>query len=787
MSRTVAAIAIISIATLAARAQSLDPSPIHGRVLAADSGDPLPHARVVLFNDELSVSSVFSDRDGRFALPLSPTGRYRVSVTKPGYTTATIFRADATRTDGVDVRLPRSCAISGRVVDAFGEPVVGVPVSANLRGRGNEAGPVVKTVQTDDLGEYRLGGLAEGSFVVTVNVMQMDSQGNATRTPTYYPGVPAFADAEVISLRAGDQRASLDFTGVSNGPTFFTVSGQITQAGQTIQAAEIRLLPPTPLSGAPAAETGTGTIRGRVTRSDGVPLSRAAVTTMLQVNRTSGVRLDVLRSAFTEEDGRFEFSGLPGGTYRIIANKHGYMGMAYGGRLSSDPGMSIALGANESRSVDIVLPRYSSMTGHIVDEFGDAVEGIQIDVAQIRFQAGRRRLVGVDGAVGETNDLGRYRVSGMQPGQYVVRAVVGQVTPFHPTPDLPGYTTTYFPGTPNAAEAQLVSVGISQDLAGVDLALEQVPTALITGRRLASNGDPLGGLLVLVPSYRSGAIITPPVGARTYPDGRFEFPNVPPGDYVIQADTGRRNPFREGEFASRFVTVNGSDVTDVLLQASSGSTISGHVRSAGDEPPAARPSVVAARADPDRTPLQNGSIAHGDVQSDLTFQLSGIHGPRRLDLDRPPAGWALKAVLVNGIDVTDTPLPFGSTEQSLSDVEVVVTNRLTELTGTVLDARGNAVKGCAIVVFSSDPDRWYSGSRYLQRSVGDGTCGFRFSGLPPGDYLISAVARPRAAADAYGDDSWQDPEWLQSITPGASRVTLAEEQKLWVNLKLTAR
>jgi len=44
----------------------------------------------------------------------------------------------------------------------------------------------------------------------------------------------------------------------------------------------------------------------------------------------------------------------------------------------------------------------------------------------------------------------------------------------------------------------------------------------------------------------------------------------------------------------------------------------------------------------------------------------------------------------------DTPMPFGRQGQSLTDVEVVMTNRGAEAAGTVTDARGQTVPGCTV-------------------------------------------------------------------------------------------
>ena len=53
-----------------------------------------------------------------------------------------------------------------------------------------------------------------------------------------------------------------------------------------------------------------------------------------------------------------------------------------------------------------------------------------------------------------------------------------------------------------------------------------------------------------------------------------------------------------------------------------------------------------------------------------------------------PAAWRLKAVRVNGFDVTDDALSFGLPRESLSGVEVVLTNQGPTLTGKATDFHG---------------------------------------------------------------------------------------------------
>jgi hypothetical protein len=423
----------------------------------------------------------------------------------------------------------------------------------------------------------------------------------------------------------------------------------------------------------------------------------------------------------------------------------------------------------------------------VFDDFGDPIEGVGVTVSQIRFTDGRRRLNTL-GPQQTTDDLGHYRIFGLQPGQYVITATVGQLSALtgNPTADLSisGFAPTYFPGVTAPNEARLVALGRAQDVGGIDVALVPLPTVRISGRKVGIDGQPLGGSLILMPSQRSGSIVTPPNGARIEQDGRFEFPNVAPGEYVIQADKGKAGQADEGEFVSQFVTVNGADIADLLLQATPGSSVRGRVVFDGDgDPPPLTFAIVPARADADRTPLNAGSIARAEVQRDLTFEMSGLHGLRRLMIDRRPGGWDLKAVVAGGIDVTDVALPFGTSENSLSDVQVVLTNRLTELIGTVGDSRGQNVSNYALLIFSSDRDRWYPGSRFLRRSGADGSGNFTVRGLPPGDYFVAAVALGSSVL-REGVDAWQDPEFLESIAQRATRATLAEGQRLSINARL---
>jgi hypothetical protein len=399
-----------------------------------------------------------------------------------------------------------------------------------------------------------------------------------------------------------------------------------------------------------------------------------------------------------------------------------------------------------------------------------------------------------------TDDTGRYRIYGVPPGQYVVVASVTDrlsvLAPLPSTPgpniapadappaDLPGYAPTYYPGTFLVSEARLVSVGISQDISGVDFALAPAPTAQISGVALDSRGQPAAVLLNR--SRRSGGFGEWPMRDDASADGSFRFENLPPGEYVLQTTGQRRDQAIEADFTSMYVVVDGKDTSGVQLQGTSGSTISGRVTfeglAADTKPPFAQ--LTAWPTDFDRSPMSAADIGRIRVGDDGRFALGGLQGPRRVRLLQASPSWSLEAVRVNGIDVTDDVIALGTRQESLTDVEVVLTNRGPSIMGTVTDGQDRPVTDYTVVAFATDEQRWYQRSRFMNftRPKRDGS--FTVAGLAPGEYYVAAVDSLQGA-EGWGE--WQDPDFLRSIAPSATRVTLGDGQPASVALRLIAR
>src|SRR5579862_9426566 len=168
MSRVLALLVFLAPGALSGQAPSsaVRTSP-HGRVLAADTGAPLLHARVQAIATNETVPTTFTDTTGRFVFSVAVDRSSRLSVTKPGFLPITI---EASRPDeDVEVRMWKAGAISGRITDTLGDAVIGMTVTAEIPAASESERKVVATCDTDDLGAYRLAGLPTGRFVVSVS------------------------------------------------------------------------------------------------------------------------------------------------------------------------------------------------------------------------------------------------------------------------------------------------------------------------------------------------------------------------------------------------------------------------------------------------------------------------------------------------------------------------------------------------------------------------------------------------------------------------------------------
>ena len=233
------------------------------------------------------------------------------------------------------------------------------------------------------------------------------------------------------------------------------------------------------------------------------------------------------------------------------------------------------------------------------------------------------------------------------------------------------------------------------------------------------------------------------------------------------------------EAATLPIEINGVDVDNIVLATSSGWSASGQITDEnGAAPTLARDRIrIAGRPlSGDTDPrMAAGGVDNGRVKDDWTFAVGGVFGPARIRVTLLD-GWMVKAILRDGRDVADTTFNLKSGEE-LSGLQVIVTNKVTSVTGQLTDDKGAPLADGTVIVFAADSEKWAEDSRFVRSARPDQQGQYQIKGLPPGEYLAIAV-------DYVQEGMWNDPEYLESIRRYGQKVTLADGASQPISLKI---
>jgi hypothetical protein len=288
-----------------------------------DGGQPIADAQIIIDNIGVRNQMQFLNTDvaGRFKTPWLTPGLYAMEVHWPGYVInpeglhPSIHRAG----EYLTFNMIKGGVITGRVIDATGDPVVAETVIAQ-RVRDLDGHRVYERPEgqrTDDRGVYRIYGLEPGRYVIYANtssVVYVSGNEVGEETPTYYPSSTRDTAVE-IPLQAGEEVGGID-----------------------IQR---------------RAERGHA-ISGIVTGDFGPNNSAEGVSVKL-INASNG---EIVNTAGLYKAPRYAMYGVPDGEYELYAQKLYGQGGNAGSALRR-----VVLRGVDLTGMDLELIKYGSITG----------------------------------------------------------------------------------------------------------------------------------------------------------------------------------------------------------------------------------------------------------------------------------------------------------------------------------------------------------------------------------------------------------------------------------------
>lgn len=515
-------------------------------------------------------------------------------------------------------------------------------------------------------------------------------------------------------------------------------------------AAQIQVEKPCSLSGE-VVDAGTGG-----------PLADAFVT-------IEGGDPGAVHSAKAGADGRFAVEKLGSGTYRVSAVEAGFASMEYGAPRPYQPGRPVTYSGDACvAGVRIALPRLAVVTGRVLDEDRNPVKNAPVSALCRVYRNGVRGYVSE--AFANSDDLGRYRLFDLPPGQYWLyseppKPAAGKASG---PEDQESYGRTYYPHALELAAGSPVQLMAGQTLPGLDVVLRKRRTVRVRGR--VTSPMPASGRIQV--ALRHGA--APPYNAWAEPDGAFEFGAVDPGRYSIKAVA-----LVDGAFLSahRSIEAGRENIDGVPLPLQPPLSVSGILRWVEDsgKPAGAKPlRVTLMPREWERTGILTVGARVAEAAPEGGFVLEGAeHDEYRIEVDGLPENAYVESARMGGVDVLSDGLDL--TEGAAGVLDILVDGGGGTVVGRVADENGKAAAGATVVLIPQFGGRaTHFEFHRVAASNEDGS--FALHGLPPGEYLAAAWLDIERGA-------WMEPGVFEAAQTQAVKVTVRRSEAANLTLK----
>ncbi len=538
-----------------------------------------------------------------------------------------------------------------------------------------------------------------------------------------------------------------------------------------------------------------GRITGKVLNAiTGEPVRKATVSLQPAGGQQGGGGQTRGLSAATDNAGAFVFENVNPGNYRLSGEKTGFIRSNFGGRGAGAIGSQLAIAAGtEKADVIVRITPQGIVSGRILDEDGEPMEGVSIQLLRPQYFASQRRIMGAAG--NQSNDRGEFRITNVAPGKYylLIQRINNSNMPLQQGKEEFGYPKLFFPGVETIEHAQRVEVGAGQEVANLQMALRKVrvyrvrghvpgiaapaaqqPGAQGGGRRGGGNGM----VIQLRPDGGSSEMMGPGFGpgmggGQVRADGSFEIAGVSPGAYKLTLSS-----FGEGRpkvVGSLKLSVGNDNVDGIVLAPSPLVSFQGKIVVEGDKTAVNMKSV--------RVQLMSTDMGGMGFNPPIEVAADGSFAAAELSQDKyritvtPGAAAYVKAITVGGQNILDTA--FDLSGGGGGAMEVLLSTKIATINGTVEKQKQDDAPGSVVIVKvgpNSELTLLSSASGQSALARVDESGKFSIANLPPGEYKLIAFEEVDLVTAS-------DPEFLKKFEDRAATVKIGEGESKSATLK----
>ncbi|MFL6388430.1 MAG: carboxypeptidase regulatory-like domain-containing protein [Terriglobales bacterium] len=475
----------------------------------------------------------------------------------------------------------------------------------------------------------------------------------------------------------------------------------------------------------------------------------------------------------TDIQGHFHLELGPG-SYRLWVEREGFARQSYGSGVPEGTGsvLTVAPG-QELHDIAFRITPLGALSGRVLDQDGDPLQGVGIQVLRVSYASGMRQLIPVAGA--SSNDRGEYRCYDLPAGRYFVLATPKGSPLSHPmeagalVPEVQdAYVPLYYPGVVELESASAVPVPEGGDIQQIDFRLQSIRATTLRGRVSGPVKFDSNQIQVILAhndhgfaSYidRATAVVDPATG-------KFEIRRVAPGSYFLVA-----SQLIKGEVFSARVPVEITvGVPPEELPIHVVPAVEAHGTVLMDDGSAV-PANLFVRLLPAEG-LLPGPAPAAAVNSDGSIRLSGVlPGTWILSVEHLPEGIWIKNISFGDIRSTggQLNLPPGAR----GPLRVVLAANGGQLTG-IVGEEGQPQQATVVLVPMETELR---PSPHAYRFTGTDSRGaFIFKGVRPGAYRLFAF-------ESIAPFAWMDPGILNAVEELGQELVVNENERLTRQLK----